>query len=148
MAGTRNVDEYLAALPDDRRGVLEELRRTIRAAAPDATETVAYNMPAYRVDGHFLVSFEAYKNHFSLFPASEGIRQALGDELKPYFSGKGTIRFSYEQPVPTALVEQIVRLRLEETGAKTRLTGVRKELDDDQAEVLQTRSSHAHAQDR
>jgi hypothetical protein len=68
------VDDYMAALPDDRRAVLEELRRTIRAAAPEAKETIAYQMPAFTSHGRFLVSFAAYRLHYSLFPASGAVR--------------------------------------------------------------------------
>ena len=85
MAAPTTVDEYIAALPDDRRAAMEELRRTIRAAAPDATESIAYQMPALRSHGgQFLVSYSAFKNHYSLFPASDAVVGTLGDELTPY----------------------------------------------------------------
>jgi uncharacterized protein YdhG (YjbR/CyaY superfamily) len=119
MAGATTVEEYLAALPEDRRAVVEELRRTIRAAAPDATETIAYDMPAFRSHGgQFLVSYAAYKNHYSLFPASGAVTVALGDALEPYLAGKGTIRFPMNGPVPVALVRRIVEVRLAENAAR------------------------------
>ena len=94
MAASTSVDDYLAALPPDRRSAMEELRQTIRAAGPEAIETIAYDMPAFRtLGGRFLVSYGAYKAHYSLFPASGAVIEALGDELKPYLTGKGTIRF-------------------------------------------------------
>src|SRR6187551_959023 len=103
----RTVDEYLAALPDERRGPMEELRRAIRRAAPDAVETIAYSMPAMRSpSGRFLVSYDAFKAHYSLFPSTAGMEAELGDELRPYLAGKGTIRFPAEQPVPIGLVER------------------------------------------
>ena len=74
MAAPTTVDEYIAGLPDDRRAAIEELRRTIRAAAPDAIESIAYLMPAFRTNGQFLVSYAAFKNHYSMFPASEAGR--------------------------------------------------------------------------
>jgi uncharacterized protein YdhG (YjbR/CyaY superfamily) len=108
-----SVEDYLATLADDRRAVVEELRRTINAAAPEATETIAYEMPALRSeDGRFLLSYAAYKNHYSLFPASEAVVEALGDDLTPYLAGKGTIRFPASRPIPIALVERIVKARL------------------------------------
>ena len=119
MAGPTTVEEYLAAQPDDRRAVLETLRRTIAAAAPDAIESIAYEMPAYRgPNGEFLVSFAAYKNHYSLFPASGAIVEALGDELTPYLAGKGTVRFPASRPIPAALVTKIVKVRVAEVAAR------------------------------
>lgn len=115
MAAPTTVDEYLAALPVERRDAMEVFRQTIRAAAPEAIETIAYSMPAFRGHrGEFLVSYAAYKRHYSLFPASEAVMQALGDELTPYLAGKGTIRFPADQPTPTALITRIVQVRLRE----------------------------------
>lgn len=119
MAKPANVEEYLAALPDDRRAGVEELRRTIRAAAPQATETIAYLMPAMRSHGgQFLVSYAAYKKHYSLFPASDAVIEAGGEELKPYLAGKGTIQFPAGKPLPTALVTRIVKVRLAENARR------------------------------
>jgi uncharacterized protein YdhG (YjbR/CyaY superfamily) len=116
MAAPTSVEDYLATLPDDRRAVVEALRQTINAAAPDATETIAYEMPALRTrDGRFLVSYAAYKNHYSLFPASGAVVEALGDELTPYLAGRGTIRFPASRPIPAALVAKVVRIRLAES---------------------------------
>jgi uncharacterized protein YdhG (YjbR/CyaY superfamily) len=114
MAGPTSVEEYLAGVPAERRAALEALRRTIRAAAPEATETISYQMPAFRVHGRFLVSYAAFKDHCSLFPASGPVMDALGDELRPYFTGKGTIRFQVNDPLPESLVSRIVRIRLDE----------------------------------
>ena len=118
MVAPTSVVEYMAALPDDRRAVMEELRQTIKAAAPEATETIAYQMPAFRTHGQFLVSYAAYKLHYSLFPASEAVVEALGEELTPHLAGKGTIRFRADTPIPTALVKKIVKVRLAETAAR------------------------------
>lgn len=114
MAKHETVDAYMAALPEDRRGPMEELRRTIRAAAPDATEAIAYNMPAFRLDGRFFVSYEAFKRHYSLFPWSDGMLEELGDQLRPYAVGKGTIRFPADEPIPLDLVTRIVGIRRRE----------------------------------
>ena len=114
------VDEYLAALPGPRRTVLEELRRTIRAAAPDATESIAYDMPAFRLNGDFLVSYAAFKQHYSLFPASGAVIEALGDELTRYLAGKGTIRFPADRAIAATLVTKVVEVRLAELGARER----------------------------
>ena len=116
MAKYRDVDEYMAQLPDDRRAAMEQLRGTIRSAAPDATEAISYNMPAFRLGGRFLVSYEAFKNHYSLFPWSDGMVEELGDEMEPYAVGKGTIRFSADKPIPLELVTRIVAIRNREVA--------------------------------
>jgi uncharacterized protein YdhG (YjbR/CyaY superfamily) len=112
------VDAYLTGLPPDRRGGLEEVRRTARAAAPQAEEVIAYNMPALRLNGRFLVSYDAYRRHVSLFPASGAVQAQLGAALEPYLAGKGTIRFPAGQPIPLELVERVVRIRVEEVRAE------------------------------
>jgi uncharacterized protein YdhG (YjbR/CyaY superfamily) len=113
------VDDYLAGLPDDRRAAMAELRAAITAAAPDAVETIAYNMPALRSHGgQFLVSFDAYKRHYSLFPATDAVIAELGDEIRPHLVGSGTIRFPAGEPIPTDLVTRIVRTRYAENAAR------------------------------
>lgn len=112
------MDEYLAKQPEGPRAALQALREQIRVAAPQATETIAYDMPAFRLDGHFLVSYAGYKSHCSLFPASAGMLDELGDELKPYFSGKGTLRFKADKPIPPELVKKVVRIRVNEVAAR------------------------------
>jgi len=120
MATPTSVEDYMAALPDERRAAIEELRQTIKAAAPEAAETIAYQMPAFRTHGQFLVSYAAFKNHYSLFPASGAVVEALGEELTPYLAGKGTIRFRADEPIPGALVTKIVKVRLAENAARSR----------------------------
>ena len=117
MAGPTTVDAYLADLPADRRAGIETMRRTITAAAPDATETISYEMPALYTDGRLLVSYAAFKQHYSLFPASGAVIAALGDELTPYLAGKATLRFPASRPIPTDLVTRVVKVRLAETEA-------------------------------
>ncbi|MBA3740272.1 MAG: DUF1801 domain-containing protein [Chloroflexi bacterium] len=116
MAKYQDVDEYMAQLPDDRRAVMEQLRSTIRSAAPDATEAISYNMPEFRLGGRFLVSYEAFTRHYSLFPWSNGMVEELGEAMKPYAVGKGTIRFPADEPIPFGLVTRIIRIRKREVG--------------------------------
>jgi len=116
MAKYESVDDYMAGLPDDRRAVMEQLRGTIRVAAPDATEAISYNMPAFRLNGRFLVSYEAFKRHYSLFPWSEPMVEELGDEVKPYAVGKGTLRFPADRPIPLELVTRIIEIRNREVA--------------------------------
>ena len=117
MTKYASVADYMAGLPRDRRATMEDLRRAVTAAAPEATETIAYNMPALRLDGRFLLSYQAFKNHYSLFPWSDHMAAQLGDALKPYMYGKGTIRFPADEPIPADLVRQIVGLRMDEVRA-------------------------------
>jgi len=114
--GVARVEAYLAALPTDQRAALERLRAVIRRAAPGATEGIAYQMPAFYNGAKYLVSYAAFKDHCSFFPASGTVRDKLGDELRRYFSGKGTLQFKPEEPLPDKLVERIVAIRLEETA--------------------------------
>ena len=120
MAAPTSVDGYLRALPEAQRAALEKLRKTITAAAPEATAAISYQMPAFKMHGRFLVSYAAFKDHCSLFPASKGVLEAHGEELKPYFSGKGTLRFTPDKPIPAALVRRIIKARLEENEAARR----------------------------
>jgi uncharacterized protein YdhG (YjbR/CyaY superfamily) len=117
-----SVDEYLAAVPEAPRAALEKLRAAIKAAAPEATETISYQMPAFRLHGRFLVSYAAFKDHCSLFPASHAVTAAYAKELAPYLAGKGTIRFTVDRPLPAALVRKIVKARVEENAALPRRT--------------------------
>jgi uncharacterized protein YdhG (YjbR/CyaY superfamily) len=120
MTTAGSVDEYLAALPEDRRAVMAWLRETIRAAAPGAVELISYKMPAFKSHGRFLVSYDAYKEHYSLFPASGVVVEACGEALAPFLAGKGTISFKPDNPLPTELVTKIVRVRLAENEASSR----------------------------
>jgi len=121
MTAPPTVDAYIEALPDERRAGVEAIRTAVNAAAPRATETIAYAMPALRSHGgQFLVSYAAYKRHYSLFPASEPVIEGLGEALTPYLSGRGTIRFPADQPIPTALIAKIVEIRFAENEARAR----------------------------
>ena len=120
MTTPTSVEEYMAGIPQGSRVVLEKLRRTIKAAAPEAAETISYQMPTFKLDGRFLVSYAAFKNHCSLFPASDGVVEACGEELEPYLSGKGTIRFTTDNPLSSALVKKIMKARIQEHTAPPR----------------------------
>ena len=111
------VDAYIAGLPEDRRGPMMRLRETIRAAAPDADEVITYGMPGFRSGGRFLVSYDAFAKHYSLFPASKVVIDALGDEVAPHVKGKGTLQFPAKDPLPLDLIRRIVEARLREVGA-------------------------------
>ena len=112
------IDEYLARLPDRERGVLKNLRKTIKSVAPRAEEVISYGMPAFKDQG-MLVYFAAFKNHCSFFPGSSSLAK-LKDELKPYQTSKGTLQFTMDKPLPTSLIKKIVKARMEENEAKLR----------------------------
>lgn len=116
MPDATTVDAYMATLPAERRAPLEQMRAVIRAAAPEAEEVITYKMPGLRVGGRFLVSYDAFSRHVSLFPASDGVRAALGEEIEAYLAGKGTIRFSLAEPLPLDLVRRVVEARVVELG--------------------------------
>jgi uncharacterized protein YdhG (YjbR/CyaY superfamily) len=126
VAAPASVEAYLAALPEDRRLAMEQLGAVIVAAAPGATLTIAYGMPALRVDGHFLVSWAAFKQHFSLFPASTAVIAVLGEDVAPYVAGKGTLRFPADVPLPTDLIRRIIGVRLDEEAAAAKLRPTRE----------------------
>jgi uncharacterized protein YdhG (YjbR/CyaY superfamily) len=111
----KTVDEYLAALSDDKRAALEKLRKTIRAAAPNAEECISYQLPAFRLNG-MLVAFGATANHCAFYLMSSSTLAAHKDELKDYDTSKGTIRFQPDNPLPTALVRKLVKARIAENA--------------------------------
>jgi uncharacterized protein YdhG (YjbR/CyaY superfamily) len=112
----KNVDEYLAGVPEKARATLEKLRQTIKAAAPMASEGISYQMPMYKQHG-MVVGFAAFKNHCSIFPGAAVI-DAYKKELKPYDTSKGTIRFPVDKPLPATLVKKLVRARIKENEAR------------------------------
>jgi uncharacterized protein YdhG (YjbR/CyaY superfamily) len=111
-ATPQTVDDYLAALPEEARTTLEKLRKTIKAAAPKATEVISYQIPMYKQQG-MLVGFAAFKNHCSFFPGAKAIATHK-DELKAYGTSKGTIRFPTGKPLPATLVKKLVKERIAE----------------------------------
>jgi uncharacterized protein YdhG (YjbR/CyaY superfamily) len=112
-----SVDDYLKSAPKDMRSALDKLRKTIKAAAPDAEEVISYKIPALRQNG-MLVYYAAFKDHCSFFVASAKVRRQFSAELKPFESGKGTVRFTPERPLPAGLVTRIVKARVAENAAR------------------------------
>jgi len=120
MAVPATVEEYLAACPADSRAALEVLRSMIKAVAPEATETISYQMPAFKADGRILCWIGAFRDHCSLFPGNPALIEAHRDELAGYPIAKGTIQFRPNQPLPATVVEAIVKARLAENAARGR----------------------------
>jgi uncharacterized protein YdhG (YjbR/CyaY superfamily) len=106
------VDEYIGMQPAAAREGLQQLRETIRKAAPSAEETISYQMPAFRLHG-MLVYFAAFSGHFGFYPMPATI-EWFKDKLKGYKLSKGTIQFPFDQPLPLKLVEEIVKFRVKE----------------------------------
>ena len=107
------VDDYLAAVPEDARAALAKLRKTIKAAAPKATEVISYQIPAYKHHG-LLVGFAALKDHCTFHIMSTEVTRAHAAELKDYKLGKASIRFAPDKPLPAALVTKLVKARIAE----------------------------------
>jgi uncharacterized protein YdhG (YjbR/CyaY superfamily) len=100
------VDEYISSFPDDVQLVLEQVRRTIRSAVPEAGEKISYQLPTVTLDGSSLVHFAAWKHHISLYPIPP-VDEALAKEIAPYRSGEGTLKFPLREPVPYHLIERL-----------------------------------------
>ncbi len=109
----KTIDEYLAALSKDKRAALQNLRKTIRAAAPRAEECISYGLAAFR-QGGMLVGFGASANHCAFYLMSSTTVAAHKEELEGYDTSKGTIRFSPKKPLPATLVRKLVRARIAE----------------------------------
>ncbi|HEU4784958.1 MAG TPA: DUF1801 domain-containing protein [Ktedonobacterales bacterium] len=128
QAGFHTTDEYIAAFPADVQALLQAVRATIRAAAPDAEERISYGMPAFAQEGN-LVYFAALKNHIGLYPTSSGIA-AFQQELSAYESSKGAVKFPKDQPMPLDLITRIVQFRVTENlnraAAKSRTKSQRR----------------------
>jgi uncharacterized protein YdhG (YjbR/CyaY superfamily) len=107
-----SIDEYIATFPEDVQAILQDMRATIRAAAPDAEERISYQMPAFALNG-ILVYFAALKNHIGFYPTSSGI-EAFRQELSAYEGSKGAVRFPIGEPLPKDLITRIVRYRVAE----------------------------------
>ena len=110
------IDEYLAALSDDKRAALEALRKTIKAAAPKAEECISYQLPAFRLKDKMLVGFGASAKHCAFYLMSGSTVDAHKHELENYDTSKGTIRFPADKPLPAALVRKLVKARIAENG--------------------------------
>ncbi len=118
MAKPTTIDEYLAGVGAERSVALEKLRKTIKAAAPEAEEYIGYGIAAFRLDGKPLVGFGASANHCSFFPMNGSTVAAHKDLLKNYDTSKGTIRFQASKPLPATLVRKLVKARIAENRTR------------------------------
>ena len=111
------IDEYIRSFPANIQNILENMRQTIRKAAPDAIEAISYQMPTFKLSGKNLVHFAAFKNHIGFYPTPSGI-EAFKKALADYKGSKGAVQFPLDKPVPFDLVEKIVKFRVTENLQK------------------------------
>jgi len=113
-----SIDEYIAGFPKEVQKLLEQIRRTIRKAAPAAEETISYQMPAFKLKGA-LVYFAAYKNHIGMYPTASAIAK-FKRELSGYEGARGTVRFPLDKPIPLGLIAKIAKFKVKENLAKAK----------------------------
>jgi len=113
MEKFETIDLYIASFPEDIQSILKKLRATINNETKGLVETMSYGMPTFKLNGKNLVHFAAFKEHVGFFPTPSGI-DGLLEETKQYRTGKGTLQFSYDEPIPWNLVKKIVKFRVEE----------------------------------
>jgi len=114
-----SIDEYIALFPKDVQKLLEQMRQTIKKAAPKAEEVISYSMPAFKQNG-MLVYFAGYKNHIGFYPTASGIKN-FQKEIAVYKNSKGAVQFPLDQPLPIGLITKIVKFRLGENTEKAKL---------------------------
>jgi uncharacterized protein YdhG (YjbR/CyaY superfamily) len=124
-AGFTSIDEYIAAFPKETQKILEEVRATIKAAAPHAKEKISYQMPTFDLKGN-LVHFAAFKNHIGFYPTPTGIEK-FKKELSVYEGAKGSVKFPLDKPIPYDLIRKIVLFRVKENLAKVETKGKKKD---------------------
>jgi len=112
----RSIDEYIKSFPGDIQSKLKELRALVRQSAPEAQEKISYQMPTFYLNGN-LVHFAAYARHIGFYPTPNGI-ESFKKELSKYKSSKGAVQFPLAAPLPTKLIERIVKFRVKENSHK------------------------------
>ena len=134
-AGFSSIDAYIASFPEETQALLEAMRATIRAAAPEAEEKISYQMPTFFLQGN-LVHFAAFKQHIGFYPAPRGIEE-FKEELSTYKGAKGSVQFPFDQPLPLDLVARIVRFRVAENmaAAEAKARKGKKQVDTDQRQL-------------
>ncbi len=114
-----SIDEYIATFPEEIQTILQKVRETIKAAAPEAEEKISYQMPTFALKGN-LVHFAAFKNHIGFYPTPSGT-EAFKEEIARYQAGKGSIQFPLDEPMPLDLITRIVKMRVAENLKKADL---------------------------
>jgi uncharacterized protein YdhG (YjbR/CyaY superfamily) len=114
------IDEYLSGLEEPKRGTLETLRRTILDVVPEADEVISYGLPAFRLNGQTVAGFAAFKSHLSYLPFSGSVLGQLTGELEGYEMTKSSLHFAVDRPLPKALVQKLIDVRLAEAARRSR----------------------------
>ena len=114
----KDIDEYIARFPPETQEVLEQIRATIKKVVPDAEETISYGIPTFNLNGTYLIYFAAYKKHIGFYPVPSGIDE-IDKELASYkTSGKGTVQFPLNKPMPLDLIIKLVKFKVKENIEK------------------------------
>ncbi len=113
MTKPSSIDEYIEQSPKDTQGILTKIRGIIRSVAPEATESISYGMPSFKLNGRPLVYFAAWEHHIGFYATPSG-NEAFKKDLAPYQGAKGSVRFPLDAPIPYELVERIVKFRVGE----------------------------------
>jgi uncharacterized protein YdhG (YjbR/CyaY superfamily) len=114
--GPNEIDRYLARLDEPQRSTLEELRKSIMEVVPGAEQCISYGMPAFKVQGKTVAGFAAFKNHLSYLPHSGSVLATLPDDVEPYETSKGSLKFAVNKPLPNRLVKKLIHTRMQELG--------------------------------
>jgi uncharacterized protein YdhG (YjbR/CyaY superfamily) len=114
------VDEYVAALAEPKRGTLQTVRRTILEVVPEADQVISYGVPAFRLRGQTIAGFAAFKSHLSYLPFSGSVLGQLSGELEGYKVTKSSLHFPVDRPLPKALVQKLIEVRLAEVTRRSR----------------------------
>jgi len=119
MKKPKNIDEYISLFPPATQKVLEQIRATIKKAAPKTEEVISYDIPCFNLNGTYLIYFAGYKNHVSIYPAPRG-KDEFKEILSAYKGGKGTVQFPLAKPIPFNLITKIVKFRIKEKSKKVK----------------------------
>jgi len=120
-----SIDEYIATFPENIQKILEEIRATIKAAAPDSEETISYQMPAFKLNGMYIAHFSAWKNHIGMYPIPAG-NEAFNKEVSKYKGAKSSLNFPIVKPMPLKLISKIVKLRIDDNLEKAEIKSSKK----------------------
>ena len=124
-AVARDIDEYIAGFPPDVQRIMEQIRATIRKAAPGTEESISYRIPTFKLNGTYLVYFAGFKKHIGMYPAPLNAPE-LKNDLAPYAAGKGTVQFQLDEPIPFGVIAKMVRFRVRENLKRAEARGKRK----------------------
>ena len=113
-----SIDEYIDTFPEDMQTILKQVRKTIKAAAPEAGERISYGIPTFTLNDKYLIYFAGWKHHISIYPIPIG-DDAFNQEIAPYIAGKGTLKFPIDKRMPLKLITKIVKLKVAESLSRT-----------------------------